>query len=327
MDSLMIFSEMPDTVGTLTKLSPDTVLDPTKINGFISIKDTVSVVDIGNYLYHPAFWVSVISVFVAIILPPLMDRYRERRRLRRLKSYTEYLTSSLLDSFQLRARVFGKLSKELKDIDSRERRYIGRLGNSASVLLNMPADDLFRAFIGEKKKFTTEDKVHFKFITDALEYYSIHEDYGKKNFELFINDIRRYESVLTESLDQTIRLFDKFVSILQREHSRLMDDGFLYGADRIISTWQKDDKSALISTTKEKLLTPLKAHCVQFSTDPRAVDMLERLIKCNYSIMNINAAHSIYRSAFLQVAVTLVRKKRESIRALDYFFPNWRTEA
>jgi len=327
MDSLKIISFLSDSVISVANTSFNQVSDTTRIDGIIGIKDTISVIDIGNYLYHPAFWVSAISVLAAIILPPLRDRYRERRRLRRLKSYTEYLTSSLLESFQTRARVFGKLSRALKDIDSRERRYIGRLGDSASVLLNMPADDLFRAFIGEKKRFTSEDKINFKFIMDALEYYSVHEEYAKKNFELFNNDIRRYETVLTDNLDQTLRLFDKFVATLQREHGRINDDGFLKGADRIISSWQKNEKSALITTTEKELLIPLKAHSVQFSTDQRAVDFLERIIKCNNSLMNIKAAHGIYRSAFLQVAVTLVIKKRESIKALDYFFPNWRTEA
>ncbi len=295
--------------------------DTTIVTGKITIADTLSVIDTGNYFTHPAFWVSVIVPLIAILLPTIRARYREKRELKRLKSYAEYLTTSLLSSFQLRARVFGKLSCQLRDINTRERHYLGSLGNTAKHLLSLSPDELFRAFLGGKSKVTDDDKKHYKNILDAVEYFANHDEYGKRNFQQFMADTRRYETTITENLDRILRMFDRWVSEGKEKGVRPSDDPVLKGADRIISKWQKGGKTSTLTGMHEELLVPLKPHCVSHDTDPRAMDMLELIIKCNTAFMNLTTAHRIYQNAFLQTAVTLVKKKRELIGGLAHFFP------
>lgn len=295
--------------------------DTTIVTGKITIADTLSVIDTGNYFTHPAFWVSVIVPLIAILLPTIRARYREKRQLKRLKSYAEYLTTSLLSSFQLRARVFGKLSCQLRDINTRERHYLGSLGNNAKHLLSLSPDELFRAFLGDKTKVTDDDKMHYKNILDAVEYYDNHDEYGKRNFKQFMADTRRYETTITENLDKILRMFDRWVSMGRQQGVRPSDDPFLKGADRIIAKWQKNEDYSLLTVMNSEILIPLKPHCKTYTTDPRAMDTLELIIKCSMAYMNLETAHKVYQNAFLQTAVTLVKKKRELIAGLAHFFP------
>ncbi len=303
--------------------------DSTHIEGIVSIADTVSVVDASNYLFHPAFWVSVITIIIAIIsilLPPYKERRREINRLKDLKEYIYYLLSTLYGSFIPRSKIYRKIYREVKNIDSRKLSYTSNLNHNAKILLNLSQDDIFKIFISEKKRSVPEDKTHFKVIIDAIEYYARHDEIGKRNFEQFMSDLRRYESEYRDHLDRILRFFDRFVSLNRAAEIPLSKDDFLRGTHRIIHTWQINDQNISYNITSELLLDPLKGHCKKFTYDPRAMEFLEHIIKCNYAILNIRTLRSIYSSAFLEIAKTLEKKKSELEQSIAYFFPNFTTD-
>lgn len=302
--------------------------DSTHIEGIIGIVDTVSVVDAGNYLSHPAFWVSVISIIIAIIsifLPPYKERRREINRLTNLKEYVYYLLSTLYSSYIPRSKIYRKIYQEVKNIDSRKLSYTSNLNHNAEILLNLSQDDLFKIFISEKKRSVQEDKTHFKVIIDAIEYYARHDKIGERNFEEFMSNLRRYESEYREHLDRILRFFDRIVSFSRAEEIPPSQDKFLRGIDIIIHTWQINDQNASYNITSEILLDPLKVHCKEFTYDPRAMEFLEHIIKCNYAILNIRALRSIYSSAFLEIAKSLKQKSSELEQSIVHFFPNFTT--
>ena len=70
--------------------------DSVVVSGTFDLPDTFKVVDVSNYIEHPAFLLSLLTIAIALfaIFKPIIDQYITRRN---LKKYTLFFAQQLIE--------------------------------------------------------------------------------------------------------------------------------------------------------------------------------------------------------------------------------------
>jgi hypothetical protein len=288
----------------------------------ISIQDTIKVIDSGSVYSNPNFYLSVIIALIAFLglfLPFIRASYKEHQRLRSLYAYVLYILKELIKPIEDKIESLETLKDNIKDIDCGNFAFKDSANLLVQVLLKIDHKDLHQIFIVNLKSDNEEKHKHFKNIIDAIDFFDKQNELDKRNFFQFFNDLRRYEKDFNESVDAILRSFDLFLSHNKKNNIKPSDDNFLKGFDMILNEWQKKDTRDSIKTINDEILVPLKKHCSDSSNDPRAIQTIPQIIKCNSAHLNITTLRKLYFNIFDETKKVLLSKKTNLEEAISFY--------
>jgi len=287
-----------------------------------SIQDIAEIINNSSIKFDYSFYLSVISISIAIlalILPIIREYLKERKRLKNLEKYVYYILEELLDPINKKVKNLKELSNSIKNTETRNFGFADSSTLLIEVFNKISHQDLHMIFIQNKRKPLYLKIKHFKNIVDIVDSFDKQNKIDQKNFFQFMKDLRRYEKQFNENVDAIFRLFDLYVSTNKRENIHPSNDPFLSNFDKILFNWRQDEQYSLISKTKEMMLDPLKNECVKYSTDNRAIEILPYIIKCNYAYIDLENLKNLYSNIFYEAATKLEEKMVSLKNALDFF--------
>jgi len=289
----------------------------------ITLQDTVKIIDSGSTYSDPNFYVSVIVAIVALfglIFPYIRESIKERRRLHSLYEYILYLLKEIIKPIEDKIENLENLIKNIKDLDGRDFSFKDSSIMLIQVFLNIDHKDIYKIlFINYKKGDRKEKHSHFKNIIDSIDFFNKQNEIDKINFTQFMSDLRRYENDFKENIDAILRFFDLFVSYNKRNNIKPSDDPFLKDMDVILNDWQNSQNRDSLKIIEEKILTPLKEHCSKNSEDPRAVQILPFILRCNSALLNIKTLREIYFNTYNEVKEKYISIKNKLESAIKFY--------
>ncbi len=286
------------------------------------LPDTLEFIDITPFQFNPTFYITIVSIFIALlalILPVIRSFYKERKRLNSIETYTYFILESLSDPIKKKLENLSELSESIKYIETRNFAFAETSNLLTEAFTKILHQDLHSIFITKKKGKLQEKIIHFKNIVDTVNFFEKQNMIDQKNFYQYMNDLRRYEKDYAVNTDSILRLFDLYTSIIRRENIPPSKDPFFKNFDVILYNWHKDPNYSLITKTKEMMLNPLKELCKKYQEDPRAMEVLPFIIKCNAAYLDLENLHILYHNIFKEVTKKLSDWNNALSSALKYY--------
>ena len=293
--------------------------DSVAISSSFQLPDTFKVVDVSNYIEHPAFLLSLLTIVIALfaILKPIIDKKNTQKK---LKEYTLFFAKQMIDTFDEKISQVKETAQKIRDIDATEYVYTVSLTYRASNLLSLPQIELFQIFVSKNEDSDhSKDFIHFKGLFDAIAYFVSHDGQAQKNYENFLSAARRNEDKFSDNINAIIRHFDRLRSNADLTGTKPSQDPFLKEFDKILSDWKKLDNYNSYSIVNGNLLNPLEMIAKKYIIDTRALILLERVVECNIADYQLRNAKKVFSKVFEELTVTLEKNRNSLADAIKYF--------
>lgn len=262
-----------------------------------------------------------VSIFIfGYIVNRVIEKNKERNRLKQLYYYYVHLIQLLKAPIEKQAEALVKFALQLK-IKEDSHIFVNTYSAfSLNLVTEISNEDLYQIFMNQKKGILEQRTDIYKKLNSNTIYLNRIERLIKQEFQSFVEKFESYNEKYKSHLQKTSEAFDRMLVSNSINDIRNEDDRFLMDLDQLRANWINNHENYRdIYVSREYYIDPLMTLCRQYQGDQRAIQILQDALNCVYAMDNLIETKWIYRREFTLTARKMRTALREILKSLEDF--------
>jgi hypothetical protein len=244
-----------------------------------------------------------ISIFIlGYIVNRIIESSKRKRELKELREYYLVLVEDVFEPINSYVELLKGLSVKIKELRIQNYNIEGPIGLIFSKFTSLNQQDLYAAFVKNKRKLKKERYYQFKSFVDNIEYLRILTKDIKDEFFKYMESHDNYLKTWNENIEFIGRKYEAYLQKLITYNVLIASDSFLHDMDTITHNWSVQDNYRNIDIAITNYIQPLRDLTNRYRGDARSVELLPSIMQCISAHENMVNLKKFYSDVYNQLA-------------------------
>lgn len=264
---------------------------------------------------------TIIIFIIGYIINKIIENHNENRRLKELKDFFIVSVNALKNPINEHIILIDNLAKQIDERNLNSIHFKGVKGFYFSYISGLNQQDLYKAFIQKNRKLKTKRFNHFKSMIDNIENLKTVPGDLKDSFNKYFECANKYLEVWNNNINFIGHKYDNYYHLIKSKNINPNDDQFFLEMDRLNYNSSQIDDYINPFVAIDNYILPLKKIVQKYSNDPRSMELLPAIMKCESSFTEIENLKKYYSKLYNDISINL-KDINNSLNEAVQFFDN-----